>query len=179
MTPLDRTRLLALCGAGGFLLVAAVWDILRRRIPNFLTVSMALCGLGFSFWRAGWTGLGLGFGALVGAVLVLQPLWAKGGLGAGDVKLFAALGAWLGLPMALWGLLYTGACGGVLALVYLGVVGKEDRKKALTNVANAVLIQAIPEVDRQEVRKNPKRGIPYAVAIAAGGVSAILLHGWR
>jgi prepilin peptidase CpaA len=175
----DPVRLTALGGVSVFLVVAALWDLLRRRIPNVLTVSMAVMGLGFSFWRGGWIAVGLALGAVVGSVLLLSPLHAKKGVGAGDVKLFAALSAWLSLPLALWGALYTALCGGVLSLLYLAIASKDVRKRVATNLTNAVLIQSMPDLDRDEVRKNPRRHLPYALAIAAGGACAIVLHGWR
>lgn len=86
---------------GTFTALAAGTDLRFRRIPNYLTVPAALLGLayhtlaptGFGFW-ASLAGLGVGFS------LLLAP-WLLGGGGMGDVKLLAALGAWLGPWMIL------------------------------------------------------------------------------
>ncbi len=75
-------------------------DFKTRRIPNYLTLGGVLGGLGFQLGYHGLpglldglAGLGLGFGLLLGPYLL-------GGMGAGDVKASAALGAWLGLGRA-------------------------------------------------------------------------------
>jgi prepilin peptidase CpaA len=95
----------------------ARWDLKFRRIPNYLTFGGALAGLGFQLGfhglpglLDGLTGLGLGF------VLLLVP-YLLGGMGAGDVKAGAALGAWLGLQRSFVLLVYTGICGGLIILV--------------------------------------------------------------
>ena len=87
-------------------------DLKTRRIPNFLTLGGVLGGLGFQLGYHGLpglldglAGLGLGFGLLLGPYLL-------GGLGAGDVKASAALGAWLGLWRAFALFIYTGLWGG-------------------------------------------------------------------
>ena len=81
-------------------LAMAGWDLKSKRIPNELTLGGALAGLGFQLGFHGlpglWDGLagwGLGFG------LLMVP-YCLGGMGAGDVKGGAALGAWLGLSNA-------------------------------------------------------------------------------
>jgi len=79
-----------------FVASAAVLDFRTQKIPNYLTVTGAIVGLVYqSFAGAGilWSLAGLG----IGFVLLLLPFILGGG-GAGDVKLLAALGAWLG-PM--------------------------------------------------------------------------------
>jgi len=94
-------------------------DLKTRRIPNYLTFGGALGGLGFQFGYQGLpglldglTGLGLGF------ILLLGP-YLLGGMGAGDVKASAALGAWLGLWRTFSLFVYMGICGGLFILVML------------------------------------------------------------
>ncbi|HEY7115147.1 MAG TPA: A24 family peptidase, partial [Tepidisphaeraceae bacterium] len=75
---------------------AAVVDVRSRRIPNWLTGSMILAGLVQG--AAGWSSVGVGpavLGMLAGFGLTFV-LFALGGMGAGDVKLFAGIGAWVG-----------------------------------------------------------------------------------
>ena len=97
--------------------LACVTDLRTRRIPNVLTFGAALAGLLYQFVSGGIDGLGhAALGWLVGAVIFILP-FALGGLGGGDVKLLAALGAWLGPADVLWLSLYTGVAGGVMALV--------------------------------------------------------------
>jgi len=95
----------------GASLYAAYTDLKTRRIPNGITGTLFLTGLGFS----GWVGGAWGFAeALAAACLLALPfviLFAFAGGGAGDAKLMGAAGAWLGLV------------NGVIALVAVVVVG--------------------------------------------------------
>ncbi len=77
-------------------IVMAVGDWRSRRIPNFLTFGGALAGIVFQTAVMGWAGLFQALtGLLLGLGLLLLP-YILGGMGAGDVKALAALGAWLG-----------------------------------------------------------------------------------
>lgn len=95
---------------------ACVTDIRSRRIPNFLTFGGALAGVLFSGVTGSTHGLFMSTaGWVVGLMVYLLP-FVLGGLGAGDVKLVAALGAWLGPSEVAWLALYAGVAGGVGAL---------------------------------------------------------------
>ena len=81
--------------------VAAAIDARLHRVPNWLTVPTALLGLAFhSFAPGGWGALTAFGGFAVGFSLLLLPT-LMGGAGFGDVKLLAALGAWLGTTYTL------------------------------------------------------------------------------
>lgn len=98
-------------------LIACVTDLRTRRIPNVLTFGAALAGLVAHTVIEGPTGaLTAGGGWLTGLVIFL-PFFALGGMGGGDVKLLAALGAWLGAYETLYVALYSAAAGGALAVV--------------------------------------------------------------
>lgn len=100
--------------------VAAVWDLRTGRIPNLLTYSAAVAGLAFAFWPH--TELGIG-SRLVGVVAAGFPallLFRIGSLGGGDVKLVAALGAWLGVQV-LEVLAASVIVGAVAAALLLGI----------------------------------------------------------
>lgn len=81
----------------GVCLVAAVWDLTRRRIPNLLVLPVFLGGLTWALSVGGPSGLA---GALGGSVVLCIPyvlLFVLAGGGAGDAKLMVAIGAWLGV----------------------------------------------------------------------------------
>jgi prepilin peptidase CpaA len=156
---------------------ACVTDLRTRRIPNVLTFGAALAGLVFQFATGGVEGLGqAALGWLLGALVFLLP-FALGGLGGGDVKLLAALGAWLGPADALWLVLYTGVAGGVMAVAvsarygYLGT--------ALQNVRLLLChwqvagIKALPEITL-EGSGGPK--LAYAFPILMGLVTSVWLR---
>jgi prepilin peptidase CpaA len=95
----------------------AGWDLKFRRIPNYLTFSGALGGLGFQLGFYGLHGLLNGLAGLGLGLLLLMVPYLLGGMGGGDVKAAAALGAWLGLVRALVLFVYMGLSGGLIILV--------------------------------------------------------------
>ena len=97
--------------------VAAAWDLKSRRIPNVLTFGSAVLAILVHAYLSGISGVGWAVaGWFVGAAFFL-PIFALGGMGAGDVKLLAALGAWLGPGPVAWVALFSLIAGGVLGLI--------------------------------------------------------------
>ncbi|WP_435016313.1 A24 family peptidase [Tundrisphaera sp. TA3] len=91
-----RPESLPLFAVAAATIVAAATDLRRFKVYNVLTLPMLAAGLVASGWSGGLGGLGSSLlGAMVG-LSVLAAFFAMGGVGAGDVKLFAAMGAWLG-----------------------------------------------------------------------------------
>ena len=82
--------------------VAAGWDLKTRRIPNRLTFGAAIAGLAYHVLTGGLAGLGQSAGGLAVGLAVFMIPFALRGMGGGDVKLMAALGAWIGPLDALW-----------------------------------------------------------------------------
>ena len=77
------------------LAVACFTDLRSHRIPNWLVLPFLLAGIVVSGWLQGWHGLGQSFAGLGLGVLIYGFLFWLGGMGAGDVKLCAAIGAWI------------------------------------------------------------------------------------
>ena len=157
--------------------IACITDLRTRRIPNVLTFGAALAGLLYQFAIGGIDALGQGLlGWLLGAVIFFLP-FALGGLGGGDVKLLAALGAWLGPVDALWLVLYSGIAGGIMALAvsaihgYLGTA--VENIKLLLCHWRVAGIQALPEITL-EGSKGPK--LAYAFPILMGLVATVWLR---
>ncbi len=153
-------------------LLLSVWiawgDLKTRRIPNYLTLGGALAGLGFQLGLHGVPGLSTGLmGMALGFCFLFLPyLW--GGLGAGDVKALAALGAWLGPRGIFYVFLYMGISGGLLALAVLwwrGLLWSKIRQ-AWVSLANRVLCG--PGGVGSASRASQTEGIPYGVAMALG-----------
>ena len=95
--------------------IACLWDLWTRRIPNLLTFGAALAA---ALWFLATGGLAAGAWALCGwcvGLLLFLPFYLLGGMGAGDVKLMAAVGAWLGPVLVFWSGVYGAIAGGVLA----------------------------------------------------------------
>jgi Flp pilus assembly protein protease CpaA len=90
------------------LAVATYTDLRSRRIPNWLVLPFLVIGIGVSVWMHGWPGLAKSLeGMALGAVLY-GVLFAMGGMGMGDVKLVAAIGAWIGPDQLIFSIVLTG-----------------------------------------------------------------------
>jgi prepilin peptidase CpaA len=157
-------------------LVACIFDVRTRRIPNVLTFSAALAGLLFHWFAAGPEGVFVAAaGWLVGLGLFL-PFFALGGMGGGDVKLLAALGAWVGPQETLWLAVYAGIAGGVLGV---GVaLSRGYLKTALHNVAGALRYwgsAGIRPVPGLTLESGTAPRLAYAIPILAGTLVTL----WR
>jgi prepilin peptidase CpaA len=126
---------------------------------------------GLSGLADGFLGMFLGF-----ACLILPYLW--GGMGAGDVKALAALGAWLGPKLTLLLFCYMGIAGGGIAVGYLVYQGRvwEKIKQGWTFLLNLILCR--PDGSpRPPSPADLTEGIPYGVAIAVGMLVLVGLRG--
>jgi prepilin peptidase CpaA len=137
-------------------LAATVEDIARRRISNWIPVATLIGGVLCQGFERGWRGVLSALGGAMGGFLVFLVFYWLGGMGGGDVKLMAGLGAVVGIERVLPAALWTAACGGVFAALCVAAV-------ALNNI---------------RVRKPASGGrlehIPYAPAIALGSWLALL-----
>jgi prepilin peptidase CpaA len=156
--------------------VACVTDLRSRRIPNVLTFGAAGAALIYGLVVGGWWGLAMAaLGWVIGAAAFFIP-FALGGLGAGDVKLLAAMGAWLGPAGAFWLALYTGVAGGVMAIAV--ALGTGYLRQAFSNVSLLLMhwrvagLRSLPEISL-EGSKGPR--LAYALPIFAGLVATLWL----
>ncbi|MGA2570556.1 MAG: A24 family peptidase [Terracidiphilus sp.] len=144
--------------------VATFTDLRSRRIPNWLVLPFLGLGMAGSSWLHGWHGTqqsleGAGLGLLIYGVL----FW-MGGMGAGDVKLCAAIGAWIGPYQLFLALVMTGLAGGVIALAMAAWGGF---LKELFQHTGDLVFGA--KQRGEAVLSNPRRHrMPYAPAIAIG-----------
>jgi prepilin peptidase CpaA len=124
---MSRIELLPLVVVALATIAAAMTDIFRFKVYNVLTFPMLFLGILVSTWLGGWGGLtssllgaGLGFGLLV-------VFFAVGGVGAGDVKLLTAVGAWIGPLLTYQVFVASALFGGLYALILVfrrgGVLG--------------------------------------------------------
>jgi prepilin peptidase CpaA len=155
--------------AAAVALAACLTDLRSRRIPNVLTLSGAAAGLLFHLIVGGPAGLGwAAAGWAVGLVLFL-PFFVLRGIGGGDVKLLAALGAWLGPSLTLWLAAWSAIAGGVFALVVSaarGYTGSAFRNVwGMLSYWRVMGLQPHPAVTL-ESGAGPR--LPYSLPIAAG-----------
>ena len=166
-------------GVGGavytlFLLVAAIGDFRTRRIPNRLTGMMAVLGLTWSVMSNPiMPGALQGLGGLFTGLLCWLPFYALGWLGAGDVKLFAAAGAWLGPMRTIEGALVAAVVGALLALIWM-VFSYGGRNTAATLAIAASRPSILsPSGERPGLKKT----IPYGLALAFGALAVAWMPG--
>ena len=167
--PSDSLVVAAIAGVGG---VSAFIDLQNRRVPNALTLGVAALGITLAARHlTGVSVVGAVEGLAVGLLLML-PGHVMGATGAGDVKLFAAVGTLLGPTRIGVAFLYTAMFGGLLALaaaVYRGRLRQSIDETATlvrTGGANVATIENLSANNR----------FAYAPAIAAGALAAVM--GW-
>lgn len=158
----------------GASLVAALVDIHRRRIPNWLTFPALLGGLIWSAVAGGWGGLGDSF---LGMLLLMAPfflLFVLVGGGAGDAKLMGAVGAWLGVREGVVVLLAVCACGLLVGVIFS--LTRRKLRRMLNNllmIVYGLLIGLAGRAGLQRARQVVKEPagmetMPYGIAIFLG-----------
>jgi len=169
-------------------ITAAVYDVRFRRIPNWLTLCGVLAGIGLnSFlnvrglawysglnWRTSLLGLGLAFA-------VYFPLYLLRGMGAGDVKLMAAIGAIVGWTGWIGIFILSNILGGITAVVLL--LSRGRLWGTFRNVGYMLMELAHfrpPYMRREELDlKSPKAvTMPHGLAIALGSIAFLALTWW-
>jgi prepilin peptidase CpaA len=159
-------------------LVAAVTDIWKFKVYNALTLPLLAAGLvynGLNYEIAdSLLGILFGFAALV-------PLYLVGGMGAGDVKLMAAVGAWLGMPLTFYVFLATSLAAGayaILLVIWSGRVGEMvvNFQILWLRLASVGRYLAADDKVELEVRRSDRRQriIPFAAMVAVGLIATLL-----
>ncbi len=145
-------------------LAAAVDDLARRQISNWIPLAALAGGLGWQVGLHGWAGWLIALGGAAAGFSVFLIFYLLGGMGGGDIKLMAGFGALLGAGRLVEAALWTAGVGGLLAVCALAWravrkrVGKSPAPKASAP-------DAIPD------------SIPYAPAIALGVWLALVPKG--
>jgi prepilin peptidase CpaA len=166
-------------------LVAGAFDIWRFRVPNLLTLPLLALGLIYHGMLEGLPGVGeSALGVLFGGG-VLIVMYAMGGLGAGDVKVMAAVGAWLGMPMTLYVFVASALAAGLYAL---GLVIWQGRLKD-TWINLQILVYRFAAIGHhlagedhvEEAMKctdRRRRFVPFAAMVAVGVIVTIAWSYW-
>jgi prepilin peptidase CpaA len=152
-------------------LVASVFDVKSRRIPNFITMPAFLFGLVLHLALGGWKQLltSLAAGVICGVVFLI--FYLAGGMGAGDVKLIMAVGCIAGLPHIAYLLVLTAISGGVMAVALALARGR--LKETFLNVGEIAShhgqegLQPHPDLN---LGNAATLRLPYALAIAGGSL---------
>jgi prepilin peptidase CpaA len=156
-----------------FLMVvpAAVFDLKERRVPNWITLPGVLLSIALNTFLYETPGLWMSLKGLGVALLIYFPLYMLRGMGAGDVKLMAAVAAAAGWANWLGILFLTAFFGGASALILVASRGR--LQKTMNNIQQIILSlmyrqaphEANPTLD---VKSDKALRLPHAVAIAFG-----------
>lgn len=169
------------------LVLCSYEDIKNKIIPNKYTIPALIAGLVLMTISGGFVGLKESFfGFLLGFVVFLIP-FLFGSMGAGDVKLMAAIGALKGVSFTYYSLIASGIAGGVMVLIYViykkqllqtfinmfGIIVRPFTKMLYLNSGNRLAKKIFNYFDNVK-QKNPDLYIPYAVPISIGTIGVLV-----
>jgi prepilin peptidase CpaA len=155
------------------LVVAAVIDGKQLKVPNWITFPMVISGWIYCTTALGWEGLGWSLVGTVVGLALLMPAYAIGGMGAGDVKLLAGVGAWVGSTHTLFAFAATTIVGGVIAVIM--VVSRRSWSKhrdQFWGIFGEILTIKDPTklAEIAAERKSSMMLLPYGIPIAIGSI---------
>ena len=165
------------------LIVAAVIDGLQLKVPNWITFPMIISGWVYSAALSGypwWEGLMYSLlGTIIGLALLL-PAYAIGGMGAGDVKLLAGVGAWVWVTVTLYAFALSAVVGGVIAVLMVLYKKSWDKHQGqFWMICNEIMSVKDPEklATIAAERKPTMLLLPYGIPIAIGTIAYFALAG--
>ncbi len=158
-------------------MIAAITDVWKFKVYNALTLPLLVSGLIYHAFYSDLTGslLGIlfGFAALI-------ALYIVGGMGAGDVKLMAAIGAWLGMPLTFYVFIASSLAAGVYAIglvAWTGRVGETVVNLHIFWLRLSTVGRYLGSEDRieSEVRRSDRRSrvIPFGAMVAIGIIATL------
>jgi prepilin peptidase CpaA len=174
---------LGLATSVGVMATLVVGDLRDGKIPNKLTYPAAAAGLVLHLGAsisdpdaAWWLGLRDSSAGFALGFFIMFLGFMFGGIGGGDVKACAALGALVGIGTTVYGLLYMGLVGGAMALSIMIWKGKLFR--SMRNMARFFFTALIPGLTTEMPKEENSDPFPLGVAIAIGFAWAMVEEGW-
>ena len=171
------STILFLTAACFFAVAAAGFDVQSRRIPNAITGPALLAGLMLHGIMGGFHGLMTSLAGALVCGLIFLVFYVAGGMGAGDVKLMAAVGSLVGLSLSGELLVFTTLSGGVMALMLALFRGR--LKQTLRNIVTLMSHHArhgVSSHDELNVTNEAMLRLPYGVAIAVGSLAVFCVQ---
>jgi len=159
-------------------IIAVIFDLRIRKIPNPLIIAALLFAFSFHIYQDGASGLVFslkGFG--LGLVLLLLP-FLMGGMGAGDVKLLASIGALKGSVFVFNSFLWMALWGGLIALII--VIYQRKVKETASRLKQGLLMASLGMASFSDSLSKEEYSVyyPYGVAIALGVLSSFYKGWW-
>lgn len=159
------------------LAIATYMDLRYRRIPNWLVLPFLLAGVAVSGWLQGWHGVAHSFAGLALGAAIYGVFFWLGGMGMGDVKLCAAIGAWIGPEQLLIALIVIGIAGGVMAVCWALLGGfLVDLLKNTGDLILGIRVRGMRPHPKLVLSNPLSRKMPYAPAIAIGTLFSFFSH---
>jgi prepilin peptidase CpaA len=178
--PNPSTALLAWTVVLAAATIGCVTDLHGRRLPNWLTLGLWLSGLVYATAAGGVAGLGVAIGASVALALPYVLLWIFAGGGAGDAKMLAGIGAWLGFlhgGFALAAIAIAGGLAGMTVCLFAGDIRRTLSRLSFASTGFVGLAcgrLTMGEVAAFMPPGDTGRRFPYGVAILLGAASAFV-----
>jgi prepilin peptidase CpaA len=152
-------------------LTAAIWDLKSRRIPNWLSLAGIICGIALNSFLYGMAGLKQSLTGMATAFGIYFLLYLVRAMGAGDVKLMAAVGAFVGPGNWFMIFLITALIGGVIALSVLA--WRKRLRKTFDNVffiVSEMMHFRAPYMGREELSVKSQKAftLPHGAVIGLG-----------
>jgi prepilin peptidase CpaA len=160
------------------LVEAGIIDGRQLRVPNWLTFHFVVGGLAYACWTEGREGLLWSLAGTGVGLITLLPLYAIGGMGAGDVKLMAGVGAWMGPATTLGAFVCSALVGGLFGMVMIVASGDWIRHWVMFQTIGHEIVSIRNPSRLAELageRKKTMMLLPYGIPIAVG---SILYFGW-
>jgi prepilin peptidase CpaA len=162
------------------LIEAAVIDGWKLKVPNWLTFHLALGGMAFAAWTGGAPALLWSLGGAAVGLSLLLPLYAIGGMGAGDVKLLAGVGAWIGPSLTVGAFATSAIVGGVMALAMIAWSGQFARHWVRFQVIGHEILTVRDPAKLAGLaaeRKPNMMLLPYGIPLAVGSIAYLAWAG--
>lgn len=159
-------------------ITAAIWDLRLRRIPNWLSLSGILTGITLKSFLFGFTGLKSSLSGMAAGFAIYFVLYLFRAMGAGDVKLMAAVGAFVGPGNWMVIFLITALLGGIIALSVLA--WRKRMRKTFENVlfiVSEMMHFRAPFMAREELSVKSQRALtlPHGAVIGLGCIVFVSL----
>lgn len=158
---------------------AVATDLWRRKIYNWLTFPAMVCGMAWMTWSAGMPGLGRSLAGMLAAAGCFGIFMGLRWLGAGDVKLLMAFGAWGGARYSLEVALFSIILGGILTLLVMALTGRLiGFLRRLHQFLRSLLIR---ELEVEPLAIDRRFRLPFAIPLVIAAISEALgnpLQSW-
>jgi prepilin peptidase CpaA len=155
--------------------IATVTDLRSRRIPNWLVLPFLALGPVVSCLSHGWHGLEQSLLGVLTAIAVMGIFCYLGGMGMGDLKLCAAVGAWIGPSQLFAALVVMALVGGVMAVGWALAGGfLKEALRGMGDLLSGFRKRGLRPHDTLVLDNPLTRKMPYAPAIAIGTILSFL-----